>query len=93
MSYPSPIFTDGSQLDSIITQITDLIVLNTAYEETDNEIVALRDIATAVAATRDAFVDLDSYPAGEPNTKALKIAIVSALSGSTITNGTETVLP
>jgi hypothetical protein len=93
MSYPSNIFTDGSQLDSILEQVVDLIVANTAYEETDSEIVALREIVVELGAAKDAFIDLDSYPPSEPNTKALRERLMLALAGVNITNGTETVLP
>lgn len=93
MPYPDQIFIDGVQLDQIIGQIVDVIVTNTGYTESDTEIIALRQIALEIAATTDAFVDLDSYPPGQPNTKALKERIVAALSGINIPNGTETVLP
>ena len=93
MSYPSNVFTDGSQLDSIITQVVDIIVANTGYSESDAEIVALRDVAEAVNTVLNDFVDLDTYPPTVPNRKALREAIVLALSGSTVTNGPETTLP
>lgn len=93
MSYPSQIFTDGAQLGELLDEIIDVIVANSGYTELDAEIIALREIAEEIIAATDAFVDLDSYPPGEPNTKALRERMMFALSGANITNGPETTLP
>ena len=93
MSYPSLIFTDGAQLGPILNEITNVIVANTGYIETDAEIIALREITIEIVAATNAFIDLDSYPSGEINTKALKEHLMLALSGINITNDSETVLP
>ena len=93
MSYPNQIFTSGAQLGPLLDEIIDVIVTNSGYMDTDAEIIALREIATEIIAATDAFIDLDSYPAGEPNTKALRERLMLALSGINITNGSETTLP
>jgi len=92
MSYPGTLFSEGMLAD-ILEDIVGVIVSNSSYSEGNDEIIALRDIVDAIRATTNAYVDLDSYPPGEPNTRALKRIITKELSGSTITQGTETIFP
>lgn len=90
MSYPVQLFISGDNLAQIIDKIADSIVRNSEYTESDTEIIALRQCADAVQEVINCFVDLDSYPPGEPNTTALRSSTVTMLSGSTVTNGPET---
>lgn len=92
-AYPGQLFDSDGTLADILEDIIDVIVSNSTYSEGSAEIIALREIVTAIRSATDAYVDLDSYPLGEPNSRALKRIVTKYLSGSTITQGTETIFP
>lgn len=92
-TYPGLLFDSDGMLADILEDITDVIVARSSYSEGSAEIIALRDIIDAIRGTTNSYVDLDQYPPGAANTRALRRDITKYLSGSTVTQGTETIFP
>lgn len=91
--YPGTLFDPEGMLSDILEDIIEKVVSNSSYTEGSAEIIALRDIVTAIQEATNSYINLDSYPPGAANTRALRRIITRYLSGSTITEGTETIFP